>query len=101
MDPVLGLEPRSARWQRAVLPLDDAGMHSDEESNPTHRFWKSGPGHWTIAVENASGRSALTVRRAGLPVAWIPSSEKAVEATARVVTVAWRPSEKERALQHC
>ena len=59
MDPAPGFEPGSARWKRAILPLDDAGMigdwHVDEESNPTHRFWKPGPGHWTITVKKPLG----------------------------------------------
>lgn len=82
MDPVPRFELGSARWRRAVLPLNDTGKHSDEESNPTHRFWKPGPGHWTIAVNKASERSALTVRRAGPPVTLIARSEKAAEARA-------------------
>lgn len=71
VDPVPRFELVSARWRRAVLPLNDTGKHGDEESNPTHRFWKPGPGHWTITVKKASKRSALSLRRAGLPVAWI------------------------------
>ena len=55
VDPVPRFELGSARWQRAVLPLNDTGKHGAEESNPTHRFWKPGPGHWTSTVKKPLG----------------------------------------------
>lgn len=83
VDPVPRFELGFARWQRAVLPLDDTGMHSAEESNPTHRFWKPGPGHWTSTVKMPLGDLRCHCAAPVQPVTWIPCSEKATEAVAR------------------
>ncbi len=69
-DPAPGFGPGSARWQRAVLPLDDAGMHHREDSNLRIRIWN--PASWPLDDGDRTSAIALSLRMgAGLPVAVI------------------------------
>ena len=69
-DPAPGFGPGSARWRRAVLPLDDAGMHHREDSNLRFRIWN--PESWPLDDRGMTSAIARSLRiSAGLPVAVI------------------------------
>ena len=69
-DPAPGFGPGSARWRRAVLPLDDAGMHHREDSNLRFRIWN--PESWPLDDSGMTSAIARSLRiSAGLPVAVI------------------------------
>ena len=59
VDPVPGIEPGSARWRRAVLPLDDTGMARSGGLEPPSSDLESE----VLAAERRSYENPLTDRR--------------------------------------
>ena len=80
MDPMPGFGPGSARWRRAVLPLDDTGMAPPGGLEPPSADLESGILTARRRWQTKTSTIALSVRiGAGLPVAVIAALASSAE----------------------